>query len=269
MEKYDTIGQDLVAMCVNDIACSGAEPLFFLDYIAMARLEPDKHSEVIKGIAAACKTCKCALIGGETAEMPGVYSGNDYDLAGFAVGMVEKEEIIDGHTICLGDSLVGIHSSGFHSNGYSLVRKVVEDNSLNLNDTPPRFDKTLGEMLLEPTKLYSVLIQRLKDMHTIKAISHITGGGITENLPRVLPNSVQACISKQSWEVPPLMRYIQEMGKIDETEMLRVFNCGIGLILVVPSDQAEAVCDSAINCGEEASILGKIEKRKNGPIEIS
>lgn len=268
MGQFDTIGQDLVAMCINDIACSGAEPLFFLDYLATGKLDPDKHSEVIKGIALACKECKCALIGGETAEMPGMYNNQDFDLAGFAVGIVEKEEIIDGHTIGLGDSIIGIESSGFHSNGYSLLRQVIKDNSLDLNTVPDGFDKTLGEMLITPTKLYSNLIQRLKGSNTIKAISHITGGGIVENLPRVLPSSVQAKIEKDAWSIPPIFRYIQEVGKITETEMLRVFNCGIGLIVIAPNDEVDAICDTVKVIGESAHLLGRIEKRVDGQVII-
>jgi phosphoribosylformylglycinamidine cyclo-ligase len=261
MKTFDTVGQDLVAMCVNDIACSGAEPLFFLDYLATGKLKPDQHAEVIKGIADACKICNCALIGGETAEMPGMYTSDDFDLAGFVVGVVEKDDIIDGHAVGLGDAIVGFASSGFHSNGYSLVRKIVTDHDLDLSQPLEGLDKPLGHLLLAPTKLYSPLIGRLQESFTIKAIAHITGGGILENLPRVLPSSVQATIEKNSWEIPPLMRFFQERGDIDEQEMLRVFNCGIGLTMVVPKDQAEALCSDAQRHGEEACIIGTIEKR--------
>lgn len=262
MKKYDTIGQDLVAMCVNDIACSGAEPLFFLDYLATGKLKPKEHALVVEGIAHACKTCNCALNGGETAEMPGMYAKDDFDLAGFAVGVVERDNIIDGHTVGLGDALIGFASSGFHSNGYSLVRKVVSDNKLKLNKPLPGFDQPLGEMLLEPTTLYSPIIQRLKDTHPIKAIAHITGGGLTENIPRVLPQAVQATIDRSSWEIPKLMRAFQTLGDISEDEMLRVFNCGVGMVMVVPADEAEAVCEMY----PEAWVLGSIEKREDNPI---
>ncbi len=261
MKTFDTVGQDLVAMCVNDIACSGAEPLFFLDYLATGKLKPNEHAEVIKGIAAACKVCNCALIGGETAEMPGMYASEDFDLAGFAVGVVEKERLIDGHTVGLGDAVIGIASSGFHSNGFSLIRKVIADHRLDLATPPVGFDTPLGTMLLKPTKLYSPIIGRLTETFTIKAIAHITGGGILENVPRVLPSSVQATLEKNSWEVPPLMRFIKEQGDIDDDEMLRVFNCGIGLVMVVSKDEAEAVCSDAKRRGEDALVIGTIEKR--------
>lgn len=262
MKKYDTIGQDLVAMCVNDIACSGAEPLFFLDYLATGKLVPDAHATVVEGIAKACKTCNCALNGGETAEMPGMYANDDFDLAGFAVGVVERDDIIDGHTVGLGDAIIGFASSGFHSNGYSLVRKVVSDNKWKLKETLPGFDQPLGEILLDPTTLYSPIIQRLKDAHTIKAIAHITGGGLTENIPRVLPQAVQATIDRSSWDLPKIMSTFQEAGDISEDEMLKVFNCGVGMIMVVPASEAEAVCEMC----NDAWVLGKIEKRGDTPI---
>jgi len=269
MHRFDTVGQDLVAMCVNDIACSGAEPLFFLDYFATGKLDASKHVDIIRGIASACKTCKCALIGGETAEMPGMYAGEDFDLAGFAVGIVEKEEIIDGHTVGLHDAIIGISSSGFHSNGYSLVRHIVQEKQLELDKTYEGFTAPLGEMLLTPTKLYSPLIMRLKSTCDIKAVSHITGGGLTENVPRVLPSSVQASIKRSSWEIPSLMRFFQELGRIDDEEMFKVFNCGIGLVLVVPKNQAETVCNEAKYNGDDAWIIGKIEKRVESPIQIN
>jgi len=264
MARYDTIGQDLVAMCVNDIACSGAEPLFFLDYLATGKLETDTHAAVVEGIAKACKTCNCALIGGETAEMPGMYAGNDFDLAGFAVGVVDKETIIDGHTVGLGDKLIGVASSGFHSNGYSLVRKVVADNNVDLAKPADGLDRPLGDMLLAPTTLYSPLIGRLKESFEVKAISHITGGGLLENIPRVLPKSVQAVIDRSSWDIPPLMRFIQRAGRIDDQEMLRVFNCGLGLILVVPADQAQPICETIFHHGADAQVIGTINKRGDG-----
>ena len=262
MKKYDTVGQDLVAMCVNDIACSGAEPLFFLDYLATGKLEPDAHATVVEGIAKACKTCNCALNGGETAEMPGMYAKDDFDLAGFAVGVVERDDIIDGHTVGLGDAIIGFKSSGFHSNGYSLVRKVVSDNNWKLEETLPGFDQQLGNILLEPTTLYSPIIQRLKEAHTVKAIAHITGGGLTENIPRVLPKAVQATIDSSSWEIPKIMRAFQEAGDISEDELMRVFNCGVGMIMIVPASETEAVCEMSA----DAWIMGKVEKRGDNPI---
>lgn len=262
MDRFDTIGQDLVAMCVNDIACSGAQPLFFLDYFATGRLEPARHAGIVKGIADACKSCRCALIGGETAEMPGIYAGTDFDLAGFAVGVVEKDEIIDGHAVGLGDAVIGISSSGFHSNGFALVRSVIANAELDVRATPLGFNAPLGETLLAPTYLYSPIIGRLKESFELRAIAHITGGGIIENLPRVLPNSVQAVIDTTAWEIPPIMRYIQELGHIDRDEMLRVFNCGIGMVMVVPRSQAESICEEIGRHGMRAHIIGSVEKRR-------
>lgn len=268
MEKYDSVGQDLVAMCVNDIACSGAEPLFFLDYLAAGKLDPTHHADVVKGIAEACKACNCALIGGETAEMPGMYSDGDFDLAGFAVGVVERDNIIDGHTIGLNDSIIGISSNGFHSNGYSLIRKIIADNGMDLKQPVADFNKPLGNMLLTPTKLYSPVIQKLKEGYNVKAIAHITGGGLLENIPRVLPSSVQATIERSTWELPRLMTFLQEKGDISDAEMFRVFNCGIGMVLVVPADQADAVCETIHHHGDDANVIGSIEKRTDAQVSI-
>jgi len=262
MNQLDTIGQDLVAMCVNDIACSGAEPLFFLDYFATPQLQPEKHAEIVKGIASACREVKCALIGGETAEMPDLYAPGDFDLAGFAVGIVEKSKIIDGSEIGIGNAIIGIASSGLHSNGYSLARRVLRDATLSLSKTYEGFPQTLGEMLLTPTKLYSPLLGSLKRTFSLRGIAHITGGGLRENIPRILPSQVRATIHRKNWRIPPLFTLFQHKGKIDDNEMLRVFNCGVGLILIVPPENANDVVETIQSQGEEAFILGSIEERQ-------
>ncbi len=256
LEKLDTIGIDLVAMCINDIACSGAEPLFFLDYFATSKLEPDSHTTIIKGISDACKRARCALIGGETAEMPDMYSEGDFDLAGFAVGVVDRAKIIDGSDIGVGHAIIGIASSGFHSNGYSLIRKIIRDANLQLNKVYEGFDSPLGEALLTPTKVYSPLIINLTRDFNIKGIAHITGGGFWDNIPRILPKGVQAVISKQSWIVPQMFRFFQKHGTIDDHELFRVFNCGIGLVLVVPADQAPEILHAINSQGERAWQIG-------------
>jgi phosphoribosylformylglycinamidine cyclo-ligase len=260
-KKFDTIGIDLVAMCVNDIACCGAEPLFFLDYFATGHLKPDEHKVIIEGIADGCKRTNCALIGGETAEMPDIYAAGDFDLAGFAVGVVDRKDIIDGTNVKVGQKIVGIASSGFHSNGYSLVRKVVKDNNLDLSKPLEGFDKNLGDMLLEPTKLYSPLSLRFIREFNVSSIAHITGGGFWDNIPRVLPDGVQAKIDKGSWPFPPIMKAFQEMGGIEEREMYRVFNCGIGLVIIMDADQADEACHLAEAHGEKAYVIGSVKAR--------
>ncbi|MFH1873619.1 MAG: phosphoribosylformylglycinamidine cyclo-ligase [Pseudomonadota bacterium] len=267
LNKYDTIGQDLVAMCVNDIACCGAKPLFFLDYFATGQLKPEEHQHIVKGIAKACETTHCALIGGETAEMPDMYTGNDFDLAGFAVGIVDRHHIIDGTEVRLDNSIIGIASSGFHSNGYSLVRKIIKDHNLDLHKPLPGMNKTLGELVLEPTILYSPITTRLIREFKINAIAHITGGGFVDNIPRVLPPGVKACIDKQAWQMPAVMKHFEQIANLDEAEMFRVFNCGIGLILVLPSNQVKDVCDLISAHGESAYEIGSIKAKKaNEPV---
>lgn len=266
MGKLDTIGIDLVAMCVNDIVCSGAEPLFFLDYFATSKLLPDEHAKIIAGIAKACRQTKCALIGGETAEMPDLYAKNDFDLAGFAVGIVDKNKIIDGSEIKSGDAIIGVHSSGFHSNGYSLVRHIVKTANLDLHKTYEGFDKTLGELLLTPTILYSPLILSLRKTFHIKGIAHITGGGFWDNIPRILPNYIEASIKKDSWTIPPLFRFFQKYGEIDDRELLRVFNCGVGLVIVAAQNEVEDILDTINSHNMEAQIIGvTCQRRKDGP----
>ncbi|MBT3181863.1 MAG: phosphoribosylformylglycinamidine cyclo-ligase [Deltaproteobacteria bacterium] len=257
MKKLDTIGIDLVAMCVNDIGCLGAKPLFFLDYLATSKLEPELHADVVKGIAEGCKMAKCALIGGETAEMPDFYKKGDFDIAGFSVGIIDREKIIDGTDIGVGNVIVGFHSTGPHSNGYSLINKVIKDSQLDLQKKYEGFEESLGEALLAPTKIYSHLIENLRKIFNIKGIAHITGGGFWENIPRILPRGVQAVITKGSWEVPHIFRFIQKHSNMDEEEMFRVFNCGIGMVLIVDKDHAEDLTQAASTNGIQATIIGE------------
>ncbi len=261
--KHDTVGIDLVAMCVNDIIVQGAEPLFFLDYFATGRLKPTEHSDIVKGIATGCKQSGCALIGGETAEMPSFYAEDEYDLAGFAVGVVEKKKIVDGSKIRPGDVLVGLASSGLHSNGYSLVRKVLlEKAGYGLKDVPPGLDKPLGEVLLTPTRIYAKTIMALMKEFDIRGMAHITGGGITENTPRMLPKGASALIRKGTWDIHPVFGLIREKADIDDEEMYRDFNMGIGMILAVPARQAEALLKNAKKLGDKAYRIGEIVKGK-------
>lgn len=263
LKKFDTIGIDLVAMCVNDIACSGAEPLFFLDYFAMGHLKPEEHKVIVEGIADGCKKTNCALIGGETAEMPDLYAEDDFDLAGFAVGVVDRKNIVDGTEVRVDQKILGIASSGFHSNGYALVRKIVRDANLDLTKPVAGLERTLGELLLEPTKLYSPLVLHLIREFSITGIAHITGGGFWDNIPRILPSGVQAKIRKGSWPFPPLMKLFQEQGDIEENEMYRVFNCGIGLVVIVNAEQADEACHMVAAHGEKAYVIGSIKACSN------
>ena len=259
MDKHDTVGIDLVAMCVNDIAVSGAEPLFFLDYFATGKLSVSKAQEVVKGIAEGCRQAGCALIGGETAEMPSFYPDGEYDLAGFAVGAVDRPKIIDGRGIVPGDLIVGLASSGLHSNGYSLARRVLFDQAkLAVTNRVPELDRPIGEVLLTPTRIYAKQILTLIQEFPIKGIAHITGGGITENLPRVFPAGVRAVVRRWAWPVPPIFHVIAKLGQVAHEEMYRVFNMGIGLILVVPPDAADAVIARASALGDRGYRIGDI-----------
>ena len=259
----DTVGIDLVAMCVNDILVCGAEPLWFLDYFATDRLNIEQASRVIAGIAEGCVQAGAALLGGETAEMPGMYHTGDYDLAGFAVGIVEKDQIIDGLSVVPGDRIIGIASSGPHSNGYSLIRKVLLEHDINA----PFGNLSLGQTLMLPTRIYVKSIQSVLQMQTpVKAMAHITGGGITENVPRSLPNDVCACVDLSLWQAPPVFTWLQEQGGIDEAEMLRTFNCGIGYTLVVDKNDADTVVEALRTCGENASVIGSIERAEGEPV---
>lgn len=259
MNKHNTIGIDAVAMCVNDILVQGAEPLFFLDYLAVGRLEPEQVAEIVEGIAEGCRQSGCALIGGETAEMPGFYAPGQYDIAGFAVGVAEKSKIITGKDIRPKDVLIGLPSSGLHSNGYSLVRKALFDTAGYSIDTRlPELDCTVGEELLKPTRIYVRSVLSLLDRYSIKGMAHITGGGITENVPRVLPHNCLAVVNKAAWEVPPVFQVIKQIGSVPDEEMYRTFNMGIGLVMVVPPEEADAVLSELKKQGETACIIGEI-----------
>ncbi|XGA07897.1 MAG: phosphoribosylformylglycinamidine cyclo-ligase [Wolbachia endosymbiont of Xenopsylla cheopis] len=253
MGKHDTIGIDLVAMCVNDILAQGAEPLFFLDYFSAGSLNEEIVLSVINGIGIGCKEAKMALIGGETAEMPSMYRKDVYDLAGFAVGVVDKDKILP-QNITVGDAIIGVHSSGIHSNGFSLVRSIIKNCNINYSDLSPWYGKLWGEVLLEPTKIY--VNSLLPIMSQIKGVAHITGGGLIDNIPRILPNHLAAEID--SWQWPEIFIWLNKEGKVAREEMLKTFNCGIGMVLVVAQDNIADVCDSLIKSGETVSTIGKI-----------
>lgn len=259
--KHDTIGIDLVAMCVNDLIVQGAEPLFFLDYYATSKLSVDIASDVISGIASGCEQSGCALIGGETAEMPDMYTEGDYDLAGFCVGVVEEEDIIDGSQVKAGNALIGLASSGPHSNGYSLIRKVLEVSNTSL--TEDFNGRPIGEVLLEPTRLYVKSLLDVISQFPLHALAHITGGGLLENIPRVMPENCAAIVDPNSWETPEIFNWLQKAGNIDQTEMYRTFNCGIGMVLIVDAEQAPAVIGRLNELGEQAFQIGHIEEKTN------
>jgi len=262
MGKHDTIGIDLVAMNVNDLIVQGAEPLFFLDYMAIGKMDVDRNIAIIQGISKGCTDAGCALIGGETAEMPGFYKEDEYDLAGFAVGVVDREKIIDGSGVRVGDVLIGIASSGIHSNGYSLVRKVVfEKSGLSVTDRMPGMGVTVGEELLRPTRIYVKPVLNLIKSFNIKGIVHVTGGGFYDNIPRILPDPCRALIHKGTWEVPPVFNTLQEMGNIEEKEMFRVFNMGVGMILIAPEKESEEILDRLSVLGEKGWVIGTVEKK--------
>ena len=269
MNRHDTIGVDLVAMCVNDILAQGAEPLFLLDYIATSSVDPQILEDVIAGVTRGCKESGCALIGGEIAEMPSFYQQGEYDIAGFVVGVVDYDKIINGSQIQPGDKLIGIASSGLHSNGYSLVRKVVfEKLNLNLNDTIEALGRTLGEELLEPTRIYVQPVLTLLSAFNIRGISHITGGGLTDNIPRILPDTCQAVIQKGSWDIPPIFTFLEEKGGIIEEEMLRTFNNGIGMVLVIPQEEVIDVNSRLQQLQLASYTIGEIVAKKEGAAEI-
>ncbi|MEJ2727155.1 MAG: phosphoribosylformylglycinamidine cyclo-ligase [Deltaproteobacteria bacterium] len=259
VDKHDTVGIDLVAMCVNDIIVQGAKPLFFLDYLSMGKLDTQRATEIITGIAQGCKQAQCALLGGETAEMPGFYQANEYDLAGFAVGIVDNSKIIDGTEIRVGHKLVGIASSGLHSNGYSLVRKVCfEVLNLKIDQYIPELGKTIGEELLLPTKIYFTTISGLLKDLPIHGIAHITGGGISDNIVRIVPQACSILIRDGSWDIPPIFSYLQQAGNISAKEMARTFNMGIGMILVVPDHAVLDVLQRIEAMNEHAFVIGEI-----------
>jgi phosphoribosylformylglycinamidine cyclo-ligase len=253
---HDKVGIDLVAMCVNDLLVQGAEPLFFLDYYATGKLDIDTAASVITGIGEGCKLSNCSLIGGETAEMPGMYEGEDYDLAGFCVGIVEKSEVIDGSQVTKGDQLIGLGSSGPHSNGYSLIRKIIEVSGASLNQD---FNgKSLAETLLEPTRIYVKSVLKLIKEVNLKALSHITGGGLLENIPRVLPTDACAQIDQSSWQKPAIFGWLQQNGNVTQNEMYKTFNCGVGMLLVVGADELDKALSLLNQYGEQAWHLGEI-----------
>lgn len=255
--RHDTIGIDLVGMCVNDLVVQGAEPLFFLDYYATGKLNVDVAATVVNGISEGCLQAGCALVGGETAEMPGMYQGDDYDLAGFCVGVVEKSEIIDGSKVQAGDVLLALASSGPHSNGYSLIRKVIEVSQADLSQ--PLEQGTLADALMAPTRIYVKPLLALRQQYPVHALAHITGGGLLENIPRVLPENTKAVIDRSSWQMPAVFRWLQEQGNIEEQEMYRTFNCGVGMVLCVPAEQAEAAREFLASQGETAWVIGRVE----------
>ncbi|MDA8139351.1 MAG: phosphoribosylformylglycinamidine cyclo-ligase [Desulfobacteraceae bacterium] len=262
MDKHDTVGIDLVAMSVNDVAVQGAKPLFFLDYLATGRIDGERITQIIQGIGKGCQEARCALIGGETAEMPGFYQDGEYDLAGFAVGIVDNSKIVDGSEIQVGHQIIGIASNGVHSNGFSMVRKICFDLlKLTVNSHVPELGKTLGEELLSPTRIYSETIQNLVRGLPIKGLAHITGGGIVLNTLRIIPQACGIALKRDSWEVPPIFTFLKEAGKVEEHEMLRIFNNGIGLVAVVPENAVQDVLARLSAMKEKAFVIGSIVER--------
>ncbi len=260
MDRHDTVGIDLVAMCVNDVLVSGAEPLFFLDYLATGKLLPEKAEAIVKGIVAGCREAGCALIGGETAEMPSFYTDGEYELAGFAVGVVDRPKLIDGSTIGPRDVLVGLASTGLHSNGFSLARRaLLEEGRFTLSSVLPELDRPLGEMLLTPTRIYAKSVLTLTQESRIKGIAHITGGGLTENVVRILPKGCRAVIDRRLWKVPTLFEVIQRAGSVDREEMYRVFNMGVGLVLIVSPESVDTLLRRLSELGESSWRIGLIE----------
>ena len=264
MNRHDTIGIDLVAMCVNDVVVSGARPLFFLDYFSMAKLDVDMAADVVKGIADGCEISKCSLIGGETAEMPGHYAPDDYDIAGFVVGIAERDDIIDGSDIRVGNKIIGLASSGIHSNGYSLVRKICfEELGLTVNDHIDELGCTLGEELLRPTRIYTEALLNLIRNFKVNGMVHITGGGFFDNIPRILPQGCKAIIEDRSWEVLPIFDFLREKGNVTPEEMCRTFNCGIGMVVVVDAKDEEDVVQQLTALGEKPFVIGEVVQKKN------
>ncbi|MCL2049355.1 MAG: phosphoribosylformylglycinamidine cyclo-ligase [Defluviitaleaceae bacterium] len=255
MDKHDTIGIDAVAMCVNDIITVGARPLFFLDYIACGKVKPAVMEAIVAGISDGCVLSSCALIGGEMAEHPDMMPENEYDIAGFCVGIVEKRKMLTGESIKSGDTLLGIASSGVHSNGFSLIRKIIRDNKLDLHKTYEGFDKRLGEVLLTPTRIYTKALEKLEKS---KGISHITGGGFIENIPRILPQGLGALIRVNSWNIPPIFSFLQKHGKIEQAEMFNLYNMGVGMVVAVDKDDADSSLELLRSCGEKVEIIGEV-----------
>jgi phosphoribosylformylglycinamidine cyclo-ligase len=267
--RHDTIGIDCVAMCVNDLLVQGAEPLFFLDYLAVGKLEPAQVEEIIKGVAEGCRQAGCALLGGETAEMPGFYPRGEYDLAGFAVGMVDRPKIVDGSAIREGDQIIGLASSGLHSNGYSLARRVLlEDANLELTDFMNALDLPLAEELLKPTTIYVRTVLELLRKVRINGMAHITGGGLVGNIPRILPKNLSVEIKSESWPLPPIFKLIADLGAVDRGEMYRVFNMGIGYVLVIPEEDRDQAVNHFAGSGQQAFLIGKVISGDNRVVII-
>ena len=266
LDKHDTVGIDLVAMSVNDILVQGAEPLFFLDYFACGKLEVSTAADVIKGIAQGCEQAGCALVGGETAEMPGMYPAGEYDLAGFAVGVVEKDAIIDGSAIAEGDVVLGLASSGAHSNGYSLIRKLIEHSGVDVDSDAYGFfaGTPMRDVVMAPTRIYVKPLLKLMQTLRVKGMAHITGGGLTENIPRVLPEGLTAELDKNSWQLPLLFQWLQQQGNIASDEMYRTFNCGIGMAVIVAAEHAEAAANLLQAEGEQVHTIGRIRRQNAG-----
>ena len=265
MDRHDTVGIDCVAMCVNDVACAGGEPLFFLDYIACGKNEPEKIAQIVKGVCDGCNQAGAALIGGETAEMPGFYPIDEYDLAGFAVGVADKKDLITGEDIREGDALVGIASSGVHSNGFSLVRKVFDVNKENLAEYIPELGETLGDALLRPTKIYVRALKIVRDAGVrVKGCSHVTGGGFYENIPRMLPDGIRAKVLKDSYEVPAVFRLLQKRGQIEEHMMYNTFNMGIGMVLAMDPGDVQTALKALADAGEKAYVIGSVAAGEKG-----
>jgi len=263
-EKYDTVGIDLVAMCVNDILVHGARPLFFLDYIAMGKIDLDILEDLIRGISNGCEKAGCALVGGETAEMPDFYSPGEFDMAGFAVGVVDNNDIVDGSTIHVGDVVVGLQSSGLHSNGYSLVRKILfKQLKMNPDDYIEDLGTTVAEELLKPTMIYAPVVLRLLKQVQIKGMAHITGGGLIDNIPRILPDSCTAVIRRGSWDIPPIFSFLQKAGKISDGEMFHIFNNGVGFVLIVPEGAVDTIIQHCHASGLKGYVIGYIEHKQN------
>ncbi len=263
LDKHDTIGIDAVAMCVNDVLAQGAEPIFFLDYIALGVNDPVKVEAIVAGVADGCRQAGCALVGGETAEMPGMYAKNDYDIAGFTCGVVEKSRLIDCSKVSVGDVLVGIASSGVHSNGFSLVRKIVSDNGLELGKNYPELgERTLGEVLITPTKIYVKQVLDVIAHCDVHGISHITGGGFDENIPRILKEGQGIEVKEGSWEILPVFRFLEKYGKINHREMFNIFNMGIGMVIALPEADVDKAIEILTKHGERASVIGRVTDKE-------
>ncbi|MBU2547587.1 MAG: phosphoribosylformylglycinamidine cyclo-ligase [Proteobacteria bacterium] len=261
--RHDTVGIDLVAMCVNDILAQGAKPLFFLDYLAMPQVDPDLAEQIITGVVSGCKEAGCSLIGGETAELPEFYAPGEYDLAGFVVGVVERDKIIDGSEIGVGDKIIGLASNGLHSNGYTLARRLIFDD-LGMDVTDPFLSSTVADELLRPTRIYVHQLNVLLRDFNVLGVAHITGGGILDNVPRVLPKGTQAVIHKETWERPEIFMFLQQAGGVAEAEMYRTFNMGLGLVVIVRSEQCEEIMDRLNGMNEPVSVIGEIRERPKG-----